>query len=634
MLTTIADLFYAALRHDLPDALAAKLDGAYRPLSSAEVQARVERLCLALRREGLGAGDRVAILAENRPEWAMADYACALLGLVTAPVYPTLNPAQTAQIIRHSGARMIFCSTPAQLDKVLAAWQELPGLETAVLMAGAVPAAAGRRILAWEELQAAGLALEDQRPLVRTWARERTASDLLTLIYTSGTTGEPKGAMLSHGNLVSNIQSALELLPIHAGRRCLSFLPLSHIFERMAGHYTMFSAGVAIYYADDLAALPQAFLEVRPQLLIAVPRVYEKIYAKVRDSVAAGGLLTRMVFRWAMAAGREVAQCRFAGREPGALLGLRYSLADRLVFAKVRARLGGRVELSASGGAPLGSKLMEFFWAAGVAVYEGYGLSETSPILAVSRPGEVRPGYVGRPIMERWQGRPFLKLAEDGEILCQGPNITSGYWNDPRATAEAFDPEGYFRTGDIGGLDEQGRLRITDRKKELLVTSGGKNVAPQPIEKLLASDKYIAQVVVVGDGRHYLTAVVHPNLGTLRWWMARQGLSGLSDAELLAHPRTAAKIMERVERINAHLSNYERIRKVALTGEEMTLDNGLLTPSLKIKRRAVDEKYGQAIEAMYAQGAEPDPSSRGALAVVSGDGRLAGKSPAPSPAES
>ena len=634
MPTTIADLFYAALRHDLPDALASRMDGAYRPLSSGEVQARVERLCLALRRNGLAAGDRVAILAENRPEWAMADFACALLGLVTAPVYPTLNPAQTAQIIRHSGARMIFCSTPAQLDKVLAVWPELLELETAVLMAGAVPAQTGRRILAWEELQAAGRALEDQRPMVRAWARERSAGDLLTLIYTSGTTGEPKGAMLTHGNLVSNIQSALELLPIHAGRRCLSFLPLSHIFERMAGHYTMFSAGVAIYYAEDLAALPQAFLEVRPQVLIAVPRVYEKIYAKVRDSVAEGGFLKRMVFHWAMEAGREVAQCRFAGRKPGALLGLRYRLADKLVFAKVRARLGGRVELSASGGAPLGPKLMEFFWAAGVSVYEGYGLSETSPILAVSRPGEVCPGYVGRPILEQWQGRPFLKLAEDGEILCQGPNITRGYWNDPRATAEAFDAEGYFRTGDIGGLDGQGRLRITDRKKELLVTSAGKNVAPQPLEKLLVADKYIAQVVVIGDARHYLTAVVYPNLGTLRLWMARQGLSSLSDAELLAHPRTGTKLMQRVERINAQLSNFERIRKVALIGEEMTLENGLLTPSLKIKRRAVNEKYGQAIEAMYAQGAEPDPSSRVALAVVAEDGRLAGRTSLPSPARS
>jgi len=610
VITTIADLFYAALRHDLPDALTAKVEGAYRPLSSGEVQARVERLCLAMRRDGLGAGDRVAILAENRPEWAMADYACALLGLVTVPVYPTLNMAQTAQIIRHSGARMIFTSTPVQLEKVLTIWPELPGLETAVLMAGALPAAAGRRIFAWEELQAAGRALEDQRPLVSAWGRERTASDLLTLIYTSGTTGEPKGAMLTHGNLVSNIQSALALLPIHAGRRCLSFLPLSHIFERMAGHYTMFSAGVAIYYAEDLAALPQAFLEVRPQVLIAVPRVYEKIYAKVRDSVAAAGFPARMVFHWAMVAGREVALCRFANRKPGALLRLRYRLADRLVFAKVRARLGGRVEMSASGGAPLGPKLMEFFWAAGVSVYEGYGLSETSPILAVSRPGEVRPGYVGRPILDQWQGRPFLKLAEDGEILCQGPNITRGYWNDPRASAEAFDEEGYFRTGDIGGLDEQGRLQITDRKKDILVTSGGKNVAPQPIEKLLVSDKYIAQVVLIGDGRNYLTAVVHPNIGTLRGWWARQGLPSLSDAELLAHPRTAAKIMERVERINVHLSNYERIRKVALIGEEMTLENGLLTPSLKIKRRAVNEQYGRMIEAMYGEGAELEPSSR------------------------
>jgi long-chain acyl-CoA synthetase len=462
-----------------------------------------------------------------------------------------------------------------------------------------VPPGLGPAVHSWEGLQDQGRAMEDLRPLVRGWSRERRPEDLLTLIYTSGTTGEPKGAMLTHGNLAANIASSLEILPIRGGWRCLSFLPLSHIFERMAGHYTMAKAGVSIYYVEDLAGLPQALLEVRPQILIAVPRVFEKIYAKVREQVAGGGLAVRMIFHWAMSVGARVAERRYLARRPGPLLALQYRLADFLVFRKVRARLGGRVEMAASGGAPLGARLMEFFWAAGVPVYEGYGLSETSPVLAVSRPGEVRPGSVGRPILDTWKGRPFLKLAPDGEILCQGPSVTRGYWNDPVATAQSFDEEGYFRTGDIGALDPQGRLCITDRKKELLVTSGGKNVAPQPIEKLLTGDKYIAQAVVIGDGRHYLTAVVFPNLDNLRRWAQRKGLGGLEDAELMDRPETAAKIMARVERINEHLSNYERVRKVVLAKEEMTLESGLLTPSLKVKRRAVNEKYGHLIEALY-----------------------------------
>jgi len=599
---TIAELFYQALEHALPDAMAYKAGATYVGLSHRDIQATVERLALALKEAGILEGDRVAILSENRPEWAMADYACAILGIVSAPVYPTLNPVQTEFIIRHCGARMIFCSTAAQLAKVLAAWHLLPELETAVLMEGEPPQVPGRRILTWAQLVEAGSRLEDQRPQVREWAGQRDPGQILTLIYTSGTTGEPKGAMLTHGNLVSNILRALELLQLQPGRRCLSFLPLSHIFERMGGHYTMFHAGVSIYYAAEVSNLPQAFLEVRPQVLLAVPRVYEKIYAKIRETVQAGGLLPRLVFHWSMAAGKKVAECRYEGRKPGLLLGLAYALADRAVFSKVRARLGGRVEISASGGAALASAITEFFWAAGVPIFEGYGLSETSPILCLNVKGQVRPGCVGPPILDTWQGLPFLKLGEDGEILCQGPNVTPGYWNDPFATEQAFDSQGYFRTGDIGVLDERGRLKITDRKKELLVTSGGKNVAPQPLERLLAQDKYIAQAVVIGDHRNFLTAVVVANLGNLHRWAARKGLAYASDAELVARPEAVAKVMERIEKLNSGLSNFERIRKIVLLSEEMTLEAGLLTPSLKVKRKAVNEKYGPQIDELYAGG--------------------------------
>ncbi|BDU76073.1 AMP-dependent synthetase/ligase [Mesoterricola sediminis] len=596
---SIAELFYKALERDLPDALAAKSGGTYVLYSHREVQARVERLVLALERRGLAAGDRIAILSENRPEWAMADYACAILGIVTAPVYPTLNPVSTEYILRHSGARVVFCSTAAQLAKVAEVWHRLPLLEAAVLMEGVPEPFPGRAVLAWEELQAEGAAREADRPRVRALAAERDPGQLLTLIYTSGTTGEPKGAMLTHGNLVSNILAALEVLQIGPGRRCLSFLPLSHIFERMGGHYTMFHCGVSIYYVDNLENLPAAFLEVRPQVLMAVPRVYEKVYARIRETVSASSPVRRRIFALALEAGRRMAAHRYRGSRPGPVLALLYGLADRIVFAKVRERLGGRLELSASGGAPLAPQVMEFFWAAGVPIFEGYGLSETAPILTLTRRNEVRPGYVGRPLLETWRGAPFLKLAEDGEILCQGPNVTMGYWDDPFATSQAFDADGYFRTGDIGTLDELGRLRITDRKKELLVTSGGKNVAPQPLERRLAMDKYIAQAVVVGDRRNFLAAVVVANMANLRRWAEKAGIPYASDAELAARPEAVAKVMARIERINEGLSKYERIRRIVLTHEEMTLESGLLTPSLKVKRKAVMERYGERIEALY-----------------------------------
>ena len=370
----------------------------------------------------------------------------------------------------------------------------------------------------------------------------------------------------------------------------------------MGGHYSMFFSGVRIYYLDDLNNLGQAFLEVRPQVLLAVPRVYEKIYARIREAVTGAGLLQRLGFHWALWVGRQVAALRYRGREPGPWLGLWYGLADRVVFSKVRARMGGRLEASASGGASLGAGLMEFFWAAGVPVFEGYGLSETSPILTLSARGLVRPGYVGRPILEHWQGRPCLKLNPDGEILCQGPGVTQGYWNDPAASAEAFDPEGYFRTGDIGSLDGEGRLAITDRKKELIVTSAGKNVAPQPIEQRLVMDKYIAQAVVIGERRNFLSAVIVANLGSLHRWAARKGIRYATDAELVANPEAIAKVLSRIARSNEHLSNFERIRKIILVSEEMTLESGLLTPSLKVKRRAVTEKYGKLIEKLYREG--------------------------------
>ncbi|BDU73674.1 AMP-dependent synthetase/ligase [Mesoterricola silvestris] len=599
MVKTIPQLFYKALERDCPVVLSHRVEGAWKALSHRELQARVERLALALRARGIRPGDRVGILSENRPEWAVADYACAVSGIVSVPVYPTLNLAQTAHILRHSDTRWLFCSTPDQLAKAVELWPELPGLEAAVLMAGEAPAVPGRTVLGWGDLLAEGLALEAQRPDVRARAREVLPGDLLTLIYTSGTTGDPKGTMLSHGNVAANVVQGMTVLEFKEGQNCLSILPLSHIFERMGGHFTMLHAGVSIHYGESLQTLARDLLEVKPEILLAVPRVFEKLYGRVREQVAAGGFARQWTFHRVMALGRRMAAHRYRDRPLPPALRLGRVLADRLVFGKIRSRLGGKLVLAICGGASIHPRILEFFWAAGITLHEGYGLTETSPLLAISRRGEMVPGSVGRPILDQWEGLPFLKLAEDGEILCHGPNVMLGYWKDPEATREAIDAEGYFHTGDIGEVDAAGRVRITDRKKEILCTSGGKKVAPQPLEAALRADKYIEQAVVVGEGRNFISALVVPDFASLRRWAAHRNLPFATDTELAALPEAQAKIMTRVERINAGFSNFERIRKVVLLDRELTPESGLLTPSLKVRRRAVDAAFAARIDALY-----------------------------------
>ena len=597
---TIADLFYSSIKHDLPVALSSRIGGALRGISHREVQALVERLALVLAARGLGRGDRLAILSENRPEWAVTDFACALSGIVTVPVYPTLNPPQTAYILQHCQARWAVCSTPEQLDKVLAAWDGLPHLEAAVLVGGAAPQVPGRTILAWDALQEEGARQEARRPEVLERSRSLAPGDLLTIIYTSGTTGDPKGAMLSHGNIVSNVLAGLKILKVFPGERMLSILPLSHIFERTCGQYVMFYAGVSIYYAESLQTIPRDLLEVRPHVLLAVPRIYEKTYARIHEQVQAGGPLRHLVFHWAVATGNRVAPYLYQGRRPRLDLRLAMTLFDPLVFRKIRERFGGCLRVAACGGAPVHPRILEFFWAAGIPIFEGYGLTETSPIIALCAEGEMRPGYVGRPIMDLWNGRPFLALAEDGEILCRGPNVMLGYWEDEAATREVMDDQGYFHTGDVGELDASGRLKITDRKKEILVTSGGKNVAPQPLENALRGDRYIEQAVVIGDRRHFISAILVPNFAELRRWAQHRHLHFATDTELVALPEVKAKIMRRVERVNARFSNFEAIKKIILLDRELTADSGLLTPSLKVRRRAVDLAFADRINDVYA----------------------------------
>jgi len=363
----------------------------------------------------------------------------------------------------------------------------------------------------------------------------------------------------------------------------------------------MLYSGVSIYYAESLQTVARDLWEVKPDVLIAVPRIYEKIYAKVREAVNSGGLLKRLIFHWANQTGHLVAPYLLEGRKPGLVLGLLHKLYDKLVFAKVRALFGGRVRLGATGGAAIHPNILDFFWSAGVPILEGYGLTETSPIICLCLPGRMRSGYVGHPVLKTWRDKPFVVIADDGEILCRGPNVMLGYWENEEATREAIDADGYFHTGDIGEMDAEGRVKITDRKKELIVTSGGKNIAPQPIENELRSHKYVSQAVVIGERRNYLTALVVPNFDDLRRWAELKHLHFTTNAELISLPQVRAKMMQRIERVNKGLSNYERIRKIALLEKELTSDSGLLTPSLKVRRKAVNEAFADKIEKMYAE---------------------------------
>jgi long-chain acyl-CoA synthetase len=600
LIQTIAELFYEAIKMDLPNALAFKLHGQFRHVSHQALQVKVERLVLNMREKGLQPGDRVAILSENRPEWAMVDFACAIYGLISVPIYPTLNAFQAAFVLQNSGARWVFCSTNDQLSKVMAHWHELPSLQTAVLMNGAPKSQRGHhQVLNWKELITLSPSMDARRTEVRSIGAERKPEDVLTIIYTSGTTGDPKGAVLNHRNVVSNILAVLNVLLPLKGERCLSVLPLSHIYERTAGHYTMFHCGVSIFYSQNHMTIAQDLREVQPEIFLAVPRIFEKVYSRVRDTALAGSWLGRAVLAWAMQIGSRLAQYHFRGERPGPGLRALAFLADRLVFSKVRERTGGRIRLAISGGAALNPKVTEFFWSLGVPIYEGYGLTETSPILTLNTPGKVKPGTVGLPLMDLWEGKPFLKVADDGEILTRGPNVMVGYWGDPEATREVMDSEGYFHTGDVGELDEAGRLKITDRKKEILVTSGGKNVAPQPIENLLRADKYIEQAVVIGDRKDFIAAIILPHFPALRLWATHKHLKFQNEEALIAFPEVQAKIMRQVGHTNAKLAKYERVRKIILIAKEMTPESGLLTPSLKIKRRMVNDVFKDRIDALY-----------------------------------
>ena len=596
---TLTELFFRAIdRFDKPDALQVKIGGRFEPISHRTIVERVRHLSFALADVGARPGDRVAILSENRPEWAIADYACLTSQLTDVAVYPTLPAAQIEYILKDSGAVAVFLSGREQALKVASIRDNLPALKCVISFESVGDELADMTIAEFERRGAAA-----EPPNAAALHRERALrarpDDIATFLYTSGTTGEPKGVMLTHDNIHSNVLSICDLIPFTGSDVCLSFLPLSHIFERTIGHYLMFSTGTSIAYAESVLVVPENMLEVRPTLMVSVPRLYEKMYARVLESAATGGAVKRKLFDWARGVGETVAEVRLAHGAPSRLLALRHRVADKLVFAKIRARTGGRLRFFVSGGAPLSAEINKFFYAAGLTILEGYGLTETSPVITCNTPRAIRIGTVGAAI-----GGVSIAVADDGEILTRGPNVMAGYYNKPALTAEAIDPDGWFHTGDIGELRD-GFLLITDRKKDLLVTAGGKNIAPQPIEALMKRSKFVAEAVLIGDRRKFPMALIVPDFDQLERWARYKSLEFGDRAQLIGLPEVHAKMEREALGDLGELASFEMPKKIALLPAELSLERGELTPTLKVKRRVIDEHYKPVIDAVYANAELP-----------------------------
>jgi long-chain acyl-CoA synthetase len=592
---TLCEIFYHSVEtYRKPDHLKVKRGESWHDIGSDELKRAVEELSMGLRALGVARGDRVALLSENRPEWAYVDLATLCAAAADVPIYPNLPAAQVLYVLNDSQAKVAFASTPAQVRKLAEVRSRAPHLHHVIRFDD--PPQEGT--LSIDEVRAKGReALAADKDAVKRRAAEVTPADLATLIYTSGTTGDPKGVMLTHDNVVSNVHGALAAFGDFGPRDvALSFLPLCHIFERMGGHYLMLQQGVTIAYAESVEKVPANMAEVRPTIMLSVPRLYEKMYARVQERVAGKSTAAQRVFRWALGVGRRAFEARVEGRTPGPLLRAQNALADR-VFGEIRGRTGGRVRMFVSGGAPLSKEIAEFFGAVGLPILEGYGLTETSPVIAVNRPDRMKPGSVGPPL-----SNVEIRIADDGEILTRGPHVMKGYYGKPEATAEVIDGDGWFHTGDVGHLDG-GFLVITDRKKDIIVTSGGKNIAPQPIENRLKASPLIAEIVMIGNKRNFPSALIVPNFDNLEKWARAQGMSAASRDDLLRDPRVVELYDGTVKDLTRDLAQFERIKKIALLPREFSLEAGELTPTLKVKRRVVEQKYKDVIDRLYEDAA-------------------------------
>lgn len=596
MSSTLPGIFFdRACRYGRREALLYKdkTSGSYQAWTWDNWKTRVEQTAAGLFSLGVRRGDRVGLLSENRPEWTVADLGILSLGAVTVPVYPTSSPKEVAHILNDAGIRFLFLSNSGHYERLK---EFVAGANVVAILFDETPAVSGGA-LKLEELSLKGkIFLEGNSDAVQDWVRETGSDDLATLIYTSGTTGPPKGVMLTHRNFIANYLGAAQVIQVDDSDLALSFLPLSHVFERLAGYYFMIFNGARIAYAESMQTVPEDLVQVRPTVAASVPRLYEKMYLKIQESMKAASPVKKHLFDWALSIGRECLSIRTAGRVPNFLMRLKYGLADRLVFRKLKDKLGGRMRFFISGGAPLAKELGEFFGASGVLILEGYGLTETSPVIAVNSEAHVKYGTVGRPLPN-----VEVRIAADGEILTRGPCVMKGYYKNEAATAAVFEGE-WFKTGDIGEIDAEGFLKITDRKKDLIVTSGGKNISPQNIENMILMDPSFLQVVVIGDKRNYLVALIVPQKKNLEDKALELGIGELSWTDKLRHPAILAWAEAKIQARTRDLARYEQIKYFTFLEKELSLEAGELTPTLKVKRKIIMERFAPLIDAMYEKG--------------------------------
>lgn len=592
---TLVEMFERAVRlHNKRDALNYKRDGAWRSISSDEMLERARCIALGLYKLGLKHGDRAAILSENCPEWTLTDAGCQFAGAIDVPIYPTLTPPQVCYILRDSGARALFIQNRAKFEQIKGVLKDCPSLEHVIFFDG--NAAKDKVALTLSELEERGRQIEAERPtLSEELARGVLPEDLATIIYTSGTTGEPKGVMLTHSNIVSNVIDCSDHLKFGERDIVLSVLPLSHVYER-AGMYMYIHHGMSVYYAEAMDKIGDNLREVRPSVVLCVPRLLEKIYARVKDRAAEAGRTKYALLMWAVSVGKLYAQLTTNKQKVPPMLRLKHNLASRLVFSKWREALGGRIRVIASGGAALPDEIGLIYIGAGMPVVQGYGLTETSPVISAGTVEDNRVGTVGKPIRN-----VEVRIADDGEIEVRGPNVMRGYFNKPEETREVFTSDGWFKTGDIGTLDADGFLRITDRKKELFKTSGGKYIAPQPIEQMIKGSRFVNQVVLIGDRRKFPAALIVPDFEQLHSYAELKGIEARTPSELINHPRIINLFERQVASHTPDLAQFERVKRIALLENELTIEGGELTPTLKVKRRVVDEKYRELIDRLYAE---------------------------------
>ena len=592
---TLVDVFNrVARKHKRPDTLNYKSGGQWVSLSSDEMLARMKHIAAGLYAMGARRGDRVALLSESRVEWTLTDAGSIFAGAIDVPIYPTLTPPQVRYILNDSGACILFLANRQKYDEIKEVLGECPEIQHVVFFdPEGVTSLAG---LTLAQLEANGRELEQSEPgFIDRLAAQTKPDELATIIYTSGTTGEPKGVMLTHANLVTNLIDSSGHLSFGEHDTALSVLPLSHVFERQA-MYMYLHQGMAVYFAESLQTVGPNLREVCPTVLVGVPRIFEKIYQRIRERAAETGWIAAALLAWSVTVAKDYARRTIAHQPVPAFLKLKHLIASKLVFSKWQRAFGGRMRLLVSGGAALPEELSYIYIGAGIPIVQGYGLTETSPVITTSRIEDNRVGTVGKAIPN-----VDIRIAEDGEIEVRGPNVMRGYYNKPEETRAVFTVDGWFKTGDIGTIDQDGFLRITDRKKELFKTSGGKYISPQPIEQAIKGSRFVNQVVLIGAERKFPAALVVPVWEQLESYCKLKGIEVKSHRELCRHPRIIDLIQRQIDGLTPNLAKYEKIKKVALLEDEFTIEGGELTPTLKVKRRVIDDKYRDVIEKLYAE---------------------------------